>query len=125
MPNTASLETDVVVVRGMRLMLEAGVDLSRQIWLDAPGYVDFGLLASTVHETRYRWRVRFASAEAAQAARQDRVLMGRIAALVTDCMAEPLVWSIFEEVATGDCMDERPRPPARNGVPRRLRAGVR
>ena len=78
----AILEADIVAIRGMRLMFEAGVELSRQVWLDQAGYCDFALLASPVHDGRYRWRVRFEDSSCALDARGDATLAARLWALI-------------------------------------------
>ena len=117
MQNHAFIEAEIVAIRGMRLMFEAGVEMSRQIWLEQAGYCDFLLLASPLHEGRYRWRVRFEDVESALEARGSRVLAADLSALIGDCLLEPLIWSIYIEAARGQMSDERPRPPARNAEP--------
>lgn len=117
MQHHAILEADIVAIRGMRLMFEAGVELSRQVWLDQVGYCDFALLASPVLDGRYRWRVRFEDSSSALDARGDETLAARLWALIGDCLPEPLIWSVYVEVASGNAADERPGPPIRNGPP--------
>ncbi len=102
------------IVPGMELMFEAGIELSRRIFVRAPGYLGLELLRSAEQPSRYRLLVRWASVKD----HKERFLGSQLAqefdVLIADCIAVGPITEHCSPVVTGDANDALPLPPARN-----------
>ena len=110
------------VVPGMELMFEAGIELSRRVFVRANGYLGMELHRSAEQPSRYRHFVQWETIDDHKRRFRASRLQQEFDVLIADCIAVGPITEHCTLVVSGGCNDPLPLPPAR---PVALLAGVR